>query len=58
METLVRFTYVEVESKAAFVCGKKILLTFPVHSIILFINDCSGITAKDPMIILPEIFMH
>jgi len=58
METLVRFTYVEVESKAAFVSGKKVLLTFTVQSIILFINECSGIAAQDPMIILPEIFLQ
>ena len=58
MKTLVRFTYVEVESKATFVCGKAILLTLPVRSIILILNDFSAIAAGDPGIILPEIFLH
>lgn len=58
METLVRFTCMEVESKASFVCGKKILLTFPVHSIVLFINDFSGKIEEDVDKVLPEIFMH
>jgi hypothetical protein len=58
METLVRFTYVELESKATFVSGKKVLLTFPVHSIILIINDFAAINAQDPGIVLPEIFLH
>ena len=55
---MVRFSCLEMESKACFVFGEKVLTTVTVRSMVLVLNNVLVTPEEFERLVIPEIFLQ